>query len=647
MDTGFFIGRDRELEILISEISESDQFRDPSRIFYLSGDKGMGKRSFLSQLWKSLQRTPLQILWIRPEQTWLQTNRHGEWLSLFINSMQANNSSLNERLAEFKKGHSNAFSPNFAMGSSGTQGSPEADWLDQFAQKVFNQKSIHSGGIDKNLRIIFVVDNYDQLDSARKDWFANVIFNPMVSAVPDLDVRFLLSGAESYTRSSDIENYWGAFQTEVCEVKLPPLSPEETRDFASRMKIILGDDFDLYEATGGIPEKIQSVLASGKIKSTALHRVSDIESIFADLNQEMRNWVLGASHLRIFNDESLSIFGTAEGARKARKWLCQQDFLKIEKLPTGFRVDSSWADSLLHWQERYQPDQYRKLAAKVESYREVCQAIRSLEHREKLAKLSVLNFFNEDVVNKVYGDEASSLNAFVRNHLEYFIKTPFNYQISMRFQPLVANYVRLIPIDNKEQLREKTAYLWGKRREAAVQEMAEIEKKLIKEKDAFKNNRVYLDPILKQINQRMRALAREQKRQARKTKPAAASKEVTVKKTAGITYFFNISGLVVLAVGMLVKVPVDWDYVTLGILFLVLGTFWSPDAPSTQETPKQAARSPRAASNPAEEDTMVALLNLKRVGLENKSSYLAMQMSRSQRRLHELDTLLNEPYIYK
>ncbi len=646
METGFFIGRDNELELFISEISESDQFKDPSRIFFLSGQRGLGKKSFYGQLWKYFCRSPLKVIWVRLPSVWQESHRQDDWLEMMSASIEANNDVLKNRIGIFRQSWSEA-SKGMLQGAGGQKQAVNKGvlWLDLFAKILLERKSLASGQAEKNLRILFVLDDYDRLDSEHKQWFSQSVFNPLVSAVPDLDVRFLLSGEHSFYTTLDLESYWGPFQTEVREVVLPPLNSIETNEFASRLKVTLGEGFDLQEVTGGIPEKIRALLKNGTIKKSDQRAFNDVDSNFEGLSQENVNWILGAAHLRIFNDEALNIFGTAEGALRARKWLCNLDFLKIEKRNLSFVIDSSWADSILHWQEKNQPVMYRKLAAKVESYREICQHIPLLEHRQKLAKLSVFNFFNEDLVHKVYGELAPSLNAFVRVNLQYFIKTPFNYQISMQYQPFVQSYVRLIPIEDKEQTREKAMHIWNKRKEVAIAEIAEIEKKLLKERKVFDEHRVLLDPLIKQVNQRVRMLVKAQKKKNEKLNRASTPEKPKSKQSMLPCLFFNVCGVSLMAVGMLFTVPLDWNYVVLGAFFVFIGTFGFNDDElvATQSVAKSVDKNQ---IDPTADDTLIAMLNLKRVGLENKSSYLSMLINRYQQRLRELDTLLSEPYVF-
>lgn len=644
MESGFFIGRDSELELFISEISESDQFKDPSRIFYLSGSEGIGKTSFYSYLWKHLRSTPLQVLWIRP-QPWMHLNAEYEWANLLAEAMDANTDTLRARVEAFKTQW--AASPKVLQEHGGAvapgQDPHMAAWFEMFAQSILGANSLDDIKSNPNLRVVFVLDDYDRLSAQKKTWFAHSVFERLIGVVPDLDVRFLLSGRQSFYQSLDIESYWGPFQSEVREIQMHPLASHETFEFGRRAKLLLSDDFDLHEASGGIPGKIMEILEQGPQQGGELHRVKEVENILGGLSDEYRNWILGAVHLRVFNDESLNIFGSHAGARKACKWLQDQDYLKIESTSLGFRIDPSLADAVLHWQEQYNPQQYRKLAGRVESFREVCQNIPEREHREKLAKLSILNFFNEELVHKVFEEGASSLNTFVRSYLKYFIKTPFNYQISMQYQPFVQNYVRLIPIEDKELLQEKANYLWEKRRESVAEELKAIESKLKKEKEAYQENRSKLDPIIRDIGNRTRLLSRMSRKQNMPSRIKAP--EILKGKQPGmLCLFFNTIGLIMLCIGLLYH-SVDMNYILLGALFVMFGIFWpeneevsvpqKPTKPAITDTQK----------NLIDGDTLIGMLNLKRVGFENRSSYLSMLIARYQRRIRELDTILQEPYV--
>lgn len=649
MDTGFFIGRDRELETLQAELSESDQFKDPSRIFFLRGQHGIGKRSLISQLFKQLRNSPLQIAWVRPE-SWPQVENEYDWPDLFTAAMDANQESLRQRVGHFKQAWVEA--PKAVTAGRGESAPSRMQlWMDTFARTVLGSKSMSGSGNLRHFRLIFVLDNYSKLSTERKQWFSSHLFSRLITNIPDLDIRFILSGEQSFYQTLDLESYWVPFQTEVREIEVPPLSPEETREFARRSKVLVSDQVDLHELTSGVPEKIKEVLQSGRARSSELHRVNEVEDLFRSLDEESRNWILGAVHLRVFDDESLNIFGTHAGARKAFRWLRSQPYIKVEQTRNGdYQIESSWADAILRWQEQFNPEQYRKLASRVQTFREICEHIPEREQREKLARLSVFNFFNEELVHKVYGEDAGALNTFVRMYLHYFIKTPFNYQISMQYMPFVHQYVRLIPLEDKELFKEKVKYIWDKRREAIHKEAGEIEQKLSKERKSFEENRVKLDPVMRQIHQRSRTLVRKARKDKRsKSKGFAAKTSVaseTGKQPKFLCLFFNVIGLFLLYYGMLFKSPMDWNTLMLGILFVVLGIFWPAISEEAAGASLQRSRSSSSNDNPLEGDTLINMLNLKRVGLENRASYLSMQVARLQRRLRELDTLLNEPYTF-
>lgn len=647
-----FIGRQKELQFYVDELSQGGEFKDPSRIFYLRGVNGMGKHTFHSQLWSRLQGAKYPLVWIRPDAL-SQIRDSSDWSKLFAQSLQSNHPEINKRIERFQREFAIIpdDGPRVGYGVSPQVGTMIRRVVDPVMQRwVTLFQDIVVGDIaaakSSGLRVLFVLDNYDSLHPEKKQWFARSVFEQLVPSMPALDVRFLLSGVESFYQTLDLESYWIPLQTEVEEVELPPFSPEETLAFARENNVLLTHDINLHERTGGIPGRLVDEIQSA---NRQVHMVDEVERLFQGKTDEQRNWILGAVHLEIFDTESLNIFGTETGSQNAFAWLVKESGVSIEPAGRGYRVDPGWSDAILRWQEQFYPDQYRRLASRVEQFREVTRQIPEQLHRRCLAKLSVFNFFNRKLVETIYPKEAQSLWEFVQGNLDYFIKTPFNYQISVQYQPFIQSYINLIPLENKVELKEKLTAIWNKRREDILAEIENLEKRLEGEKRSLKRDHAYLEPILRDVRARERQIKKNYRAQNRRNREAGIS-STPVGKTPWWCYLSMGLGAVLLYVGILAQDVLSWGHIFWGTFLVMFGLFWPLIAAALTPTEMvdevaEAKRMDEEMQALIENDTVIRLMNLKRIGVDNKTRFTAMNVTRFERRLAELDGQLNEPYV--
>lgn len=638
-----FIGRNTELDYYKNNLEQSSDSAEKVIVYYLKSPRSSGKKSFHRKLGSILlSDTERGWIWIRPLK-FAQEKNPKKWLELFNKYMVSN--------LEAIKGPLNDFQENFGVKENEEE--PERTWLKKLEASVaplVDDETVAS------LKVVVVLDDYDDWETAKKEWFSERILNQTQDDDYGLEVRYLLAGKESLLGSEVFDTYWDLHMDAVIESQLNPISEDEIKECLRAYNLPVEKAQDLHKRSKGVPKLLMSLLEPLLAKSDGPDSSEGIEEIFQIISEQQKKWLLWAAHLGQITAESFNIYCDTKEAKQAYEWLLEFESIKLKKYPDKHVFDGPIVSQLMQWEEKQDIKGFKEDERKASEYHQIVAVIPKKDDRIELTKLSIFKFFNKKLLQEIYPEEWEDLLKYTRTHKDFFQVTDHNIKIVDDIYSIIKDYTGLIPIPHEPEYVEVIENIWNEKRESVIEDMAEREKNLEVEESAIAKVREELRNLLAQIRGHEGTLNKANQRQQKKSKPASTRKKVDMgivlyrtQIAIGITAEFF--GIVLLYIGILFADQLSYAYSGLGIFMILAGFFWPykkrlPVRQQVSTAPVQAvvqaAKEPR---HTVHSDKQLRLLNMELTNLENKRSVLSRSIAKQRRALSALDSILSEPYV--
>ena len=666
MSNGVYIGRNEEIDFLIKELSRSTQFHGPPLVFFVKGGEGSGKKSLFTRLQEQLEAAEVSFLWIRPRELhYISTPE--ELPEFFARSVECLDPAFQARIDRFvesmvKSRSASSLEHEEETRAAATSGagkgaggspalSPESQqksesWMVDFKRYILDQEKDVEVPL-RAPRAIIVLDNYDSLSTAKKEWIARFIVEPVSALVPAYDIRFLLSGEQSISENPIWRSFWKNLATDIAEMELPPFTMEEVEEYLATVGLPDRLAAQILEESEGIPSRIADSVASLSGEEEALHRTDSIDLILKDRTSEQRNWLFCASFADEITEETLRLFLGNEEAEAAFMWLNKLRDDIFQRRDQRVSMKLAVRDAVRRWLQRNEKAKFREYQRMAQSFAEVTGVIPDGEHREKLAQLSAFNYFNPELLSAVFEETADSYLTFIKHNRQHFRVAGPNLQLVKSLQSPVANYRRLVQQEHSRSLLERIGSAWKRKRDSTIREMNEVEERIHVERSAVEEIERELNVATKMIS-----LVSESHKDARNSQGESprVGKELSRARNP-TSLLLEATGTIVLYFSILFSNEFSLGYCTLGVLIILIGIFWPQRSavPALSHSPAGPGASPVSSplntslkAKRIEKD--LRLLNFKKSNLEQRKHSASMRMARHKSCLSRLDELLQQPY---
>ena len=636
-----FIGRNTELDYYRNNLEVASEGGAAAIVHYLSGSKGIGKKTFHSKLGELvLAGRSHGWLWIQPENISVESDTRN-WLGLFARSITSNVSSLSGPIRDLQQK---------VAGKPGMETREWVEALNAAAGVAFAGDTQST----PSAKVIFVLNDYDQWNAGQKQWFSETIFKPTQSDDFKSNAVFLISGESSFIGTETFAKYWGLGMEQVTESRLNPLTEDEVKTFFQASNFPLDQVADLHKRSKGIPQSLMNLLATFLEKNHAAQAALQFRGIVDAVKEHEIKWLLWAAHLGQITLESLSIFCGDEEAQHAYEWLLQFDGIELKRYPDKYVFDGSIIGSLLAWEKEQNPDAFKANERKASGYHQIVAVIPNKEDRTELAKLSVFRYFNEALLKEIYPEEWGALVRFIRSHDDYFQETDENLKIADDIYRTIKDYTALIPLPDESKFQEAIEKIWVEKRSQVIKEMALMEQELSAQEATITTVRTSLRNLLGQIHGHENTLKNARRLELEKNRVEAPKFTIDM---AAILYHVQlmlgilviIGGIIFLYVGFVFSDQMIYSAV--GIFMIVAGIFWPykkrplVKVNANAETGILKPKTDAVSSSPLSGNKHLRVLNMELTDLENKRSVLSRNIAKLRRGISASESVLSEPYI--
>tara|TARA_B100001248_G_scaffold258594_1_gene242984 strand:+ start:3711 stop:5576 length:1866 start_codon:yes stop_codon:yes gene_type:complete len=614
-----FIGRKKELDLFFQELAGSTTIQDYTRVIFLQGGPGYGKKRFYSEIWKKGKLSLGPTLWIRPL-NFTQNHEESGWTQILSEALDTNHEHVRTLLGNFLNAFSSQKDPTSDENIQGKL------WAECFLDSVLIPASQEITA----LKVFFVFDNYNHLNTAQKTWVSNALVRPLSILTSQWEVRFLLSGEEFLSQSSDLQTYWSNTQNNLSEISLPPFSEAETQLFLQQANLTPERTQTLYNETQGVPGQLME--ATGSVSHDDTPK-SPAATLLKDKTPQQKSWMLWGAHLETISEERLQIFMEADEAAKAFNWLKTAN-LDLVKKPDGLHMPTYTVSALLAWEKHHHPQDFKMHTQCIDSFQQINDQISSSKNRETLTLLSLFRCFNENLLRTVFPKEHTTIWAFVQKSPHFFIETHHNWKIASKYQPFLRTYRRLFPPKNETQISARARTCWKQQYNTLSKALKLIEKSIRAKEKKREELHKKLKPLLEQILQLENA--------------PHISFSYSNPNTVSIPLWsrlfsltLEIMGVVVLYLGIMVRTDRYVSYSLFGVAMIALGLFWPHPTEASRPVPVKVTPS----SSEKECEETLALLKMDVFRIKSEYNIVSSDLLKEKRERDSLRSRINEPYV--
>lgn len=634
-----FIGRDVESNLLLKELGSGLGTTAVHPVINLYGEKGSGRRSLLQFVWESpLTRMPTTLR-VRLDCSTLTEDAN--LATTLSETLESNDKKLTPVITLFRKEYAQSlrdYTDSASAAESQENNSIGADMQLDIWMETFFQHFVRHPDNTRGLQLLIELDDFDLLSENLKDLIIRLLIQPLSEQHLDPQARFIVTGKKPLKQSPDLLKCWSIFGNGPQDIELKPFTLSEVSQWVREHDHPEDISPRLLDESRGLPGNLDS--AAEHIIETEHSQgwLAIAEKVLAPLPREQQRMLCQAALLPIITENNLSIFVNAEQARNIMRLLPSNTQLKFRDTGRGLRFPKELQRSLQKWYEKNFPAEYRIDNAKAAAFTELISILPETKDRETLNRLSIFNYFNNEVLTEIYGSAlARQLIEYVESHSNLFEHTTGNHRISPNIRKALETFNKVSSFQADAEDLKRVANAWHKRREEILSGKSKTEERLQNQEkniDALKNDIRKIQHDLLDRKERLENLKKRYN-----SMPLQSPRDTN--KSMGSSVAMQLLGVALLYVGIFFSDTLPLAYAVVGILLIFAGLFLQSKhlRPQTSTTTQH-----KAPLNTENAEKNMQFLNLKKNQLQVKLGAFTSNVQRYKNELREFDALLREPY---
>jgi hypothetical protein len=630
---GCHVGHELQLMALSSELGMHRQHTFDAypckRVFYISGQPGIGKRTFVERLWDNMAKldTPRILFKLDPK---LEIPIDEQLKTLAV-SNQSYFDWLLEQLAGEIEDQTHRYNES---GKTLPQIGRLALWSGLVQQRIVENPDV------QQLQIIFVIHDYSLLPELHRKLLARAI-------PPDkdnVDVRIIATGSDE-SETAEIDDVFFDRAPTTC-IQLPPITLKDVEKWLYSRELPIEFANELLERSGGLPGKLEKVCETIMLERGREIQAGIAENALSEIKDDLRQYVCMASLLPETSRDTLRAILPDELAQTTLAALRECNWPDSrwngESFVFGHRVGRA-LQSYLENTDARTFEEVRNIAAQLA---EINAAIPASEDRAMLTRLLDFYFFNRHALLEIMPEAAEATFGFATHHLDtYFERSGGNLRIRPRIREITEKYVSLTHQTTSGYTRLRIQQLWTRRKKFISDSIAKCAKNLDRD-----------TAMLIAVKQH---LSETEKRSARyRPIPVETRQSACVNDTSDDhSYHTRIIGLLMQGIGtcvlyfcLLSSSPASILYAAFGLTLIVSGLFTDNCRSGRHAKTDDINASTDSYSDnnniaPYENNALNEISET-RCELEMKQAWLASKIAGEKIEMRHLVKELEEPYIH-
>lgn len=646
-----YINREQELDSFLNNLSVLKSF-ESNHLHNLYGPAGIGKSTFIHQLWKLTSELTPSFIWITPPP--LAKEWYDNWPIFFTSSLRVNKNEfvpLNKYLNEYLTSpnpHQNedthtAFPFEYNNIITKSSLNLTQKWVRMLIKGLAKVHPHFNDSIKKQTIIVFILDDYDQFTEEQKTFLKQNIVDAFNELDNTLDVRYILTTSSPISTNNDLIQYWDFLQNSYIETELKPLSKKQIFPYLGLRQVPSEYNETIFNESAGIPSRLENAINKyAKIKTR--NALNQWDNLFSQISEKQKKWLIWAAHLKKITIEGLELFKSPNEIMEAMEWLEKRPELENKANPDGFTLSQNAINHIINWYKNSNwKNDYKDIEGLVATYHSVVKTIPIQEHREHLCLLSIFNFFQIDLISTLFNQKSRGLIRFIEQDTQYLHKGNYRLNIKPEIKNAINLYTQLFPHKLPKDLQARITSLW-KAKEADIKTRASS---IIKQIEELKKKCEHLDNDTHVINTELRKydLIIEDLHQNIKHTSNTNSPLTLKNAPQAIIFLMEGIGLLLIYYGILFQETPSILPVLIGIAMLVSGIIWHRDSYQKRKhlTPNKKKNPNSALNNKA--IAAKKLLLMRRDEIDKKKKFELHNLSKQKSDLTDIEANLTEPYI--
>lgn len=636
MASQYFIGREKELEMVEKHLLHRSSSRAHFQFALVWGPEGIGKSAFLNQFSGYLQEEGLPVVSFHIG----GSTSHDSGFAFFrdlIGSARTNMGDMEPMIIALN-------APERALNADrGETVSVERHWADTLLSVIENPENLASGiNLIQDLRLIFIVDDYPEIPSSIKSSFTHFLNRISESILPTQVISLIISSESNLIEIPGTFNNWESLVNSAVQIRLEPLNAEET------LRLLEAYDFDpnvahqYFQETRGYPSLLHTLIQTRKSQSGNTQELIDRgHRILSQFNEVEKRWMKWAALLKVCNDETIAMMCSPGESQECMNWVRSRYPKLFGKHPNGYSLDRETRLAISLVVEQEQPKLFEECMVKLKQYTMICHTIPEKDHRAYLSLLAEFSHFTPELLRRVFANTADPMLAFLENKPVYFRHTGETWRLASNARASINAYNALLSLEDRSRIRAKIASAWAEKQAdlRIQQQVAEKSLKEMEEKSASLG--VSVDKIDKELNSLKKTIKGPPSRHAHQHTVTRSRQS----RSGGVftSLLIQTMGVVFLYVSILSSEQISFTYLALSVFCIAGGFILNQGSHSI--TVQEAAEVGFSQTNSGETEKLIDQLEFDKLALLGQKESTRIQIEKGKNQLNRIRNQLNQGYL--
>lgn len=631
MEAHFFIGRANELQKLENfTLRQVGNVHRP-RLAHVWGPKGNGKSSLVNRFVSILAEESAPILYCHVPESDSGPIEDYQFYQQLVASIGTNIGDFQPWLEQLKN--------TVYTSTESFESTLYNFWGQQFTKLV--ETISQESSIDiRDLSIVIAIDDIDLLPLNQRIGFCSFVNYLCENASPSLKISVITTGAESLALVPDIEAFWETSIQESFQIQLGNLARDEVTQLLESHDLDANLISKIYIQTEGNPGKIMAMLEDQDLESMNFEESYNRgKNMMYQFNNFQRRWIEWAAIVKHCNEEIISMITEGTEIQECMNWIRNNYPTHFFREGEDYVLKPDTRRSILAFVKRDQPDVFNEVSEIVKKLAGVKHSVPNVQHRILLSKLADLNYFDFDLLKKIFDDDTyKALLNLIEGKPIFFRQELFSYRLASNIRAAMSVYNTLRKNPEREKFKYRVQNIWEEKQKHINEDLGKTEKEL---HDIEERNRSLSQSVSK-IQDEIKKLKRTSSKRVASVTPIN-----TVQRPKRLSVFgaflLQATGIAILYVDTLITKDMSMSYLLLAVICIASGIILGLKGPSTPV----AVTSSGSANNAKNEnyDKVIQNLEIDLLNLINQKDQALAKIEKNKQTIANLQTLRTHTYL--
>ena len=630
MSGRFFIGRTKELERLEHFTLRPGQAVHRPRLAHIWGTEGSGKSSLVQKFISLLPEESVPVISFCPSAEDLTSTNEITFYNEMFASAETNIGDLLPWIEQLKN--------TFYQPEEGAQQSLDYFWAQRFLSTVDTMAKESIMDL-KGLCLVFAMDDIARLPLNLRIGFCSFINRICETLDPAYPLSVITTGTSDLNAIPDIPSFWQHSIAEGLRIHLENLTREETFSLLESKDLDSNLISKIYNQTQGNPGQIMLTLEDQNLQSINFEECyTRGKNMMYQFNNFQKRWIQWAAIIRQCNDETVSMITEGQEIVECMNWVRKNYPVVFEREGTDYVLKSDYRRAILAYVQRNEPELFREINEIVLKLTGVKHTVPNFQHRHLLSKLADLNYFDLNLLKKVFDEETyRAMLSLIESKPIFFRQELDSYRLASNIRATIAIYNSLHKNTERDKFLYRVNTLWNEKQKLINEQLIKSEKTL----HEFEERNRSLTQSLGKVEEEIKNLKNSKKQVVQTISASHVQPQKRFSIVGAVT--LQATGIAILYVNTLVMDRMSLSYLLLSGICIVGGIILGVKGPA--QTSAVTAVGHQASVKSENYDHIIHNLEIDLINLLNQKEQAQRKIESDKLNILNLQASRNHTYI--